>query len=61
LESQHGEGKEEGQEESCEEEIGLNSAIAQAIADSHSKTTVPAADAGTVVSGDWVLNHQRGL
>jgi ribose 5-phosphate isomerase A len=50
LESQHGEGKEEGQEESCEEEVGLNSAIAYAIAESNSKT-VPARKAGTVVSG----------
>jgi ribose 5-phosphate isomerase A len=49
LESQHGEGKEEGQEESCEEEIGLNSAIVYAIAESNSKT-VPARKAGTVVS-----------
>jgi ribose 5-phosphate isomerase A len=41
LESQHGEGKEEGQEESCQEEIGLNSAAAKVVAESNSKT-VPA-------------------
>jgi len=41
LESQHGEGKEEGQEESCQEEIGLNSAVTQVAAESNSKT-VPA-------------------
>jgi hypothetical protein len=50
LESQHGEGKEEGQEESFEEEIGLNSAAARVAAEPNSKT-VPAHDAGTVVSG----------
>jgi hypothetical protein len=33
LESQHGEGKEEGQEESCEEEIGLNSAATKVVAE----------------------------
>jgi hypothetical protein len=41
LESQHGEGKEEGQEESCQEEIGLNSAAITVAAESNSKT-VPA-------------------
>jgi ribose 5-phosphate isomerase A len=41
LESQHGEGKEEGQEESSEEEIGLNSAVAKVAAESYSRT-VPA-------------------
>jgi hypothetical protein len=41
LESQHGEGKEEGQEESCQEEIGLNSAATDVVAESNSKT-VPA-------------------
>jgi hypothetical protein len=41
LESQHGEGKEEGQEESQQEEIGLNSAVAQVAAESNAKT-VPA-------------------
>src|SRR6202049_3163302 len=50
LESQHGEGKEEGQEESCQEEIGLNSAVAKVAAESYSKTE-PAAAAGTVASG----------
>jgi hypothetical protein len=48
LESQHGEGKEEGQEESQQEEIGLNSAVAQVAAESNSRT-VPARKAGTVV------------
>jgi hypothetical protein len=33
LESQHGEGKEEGEEESCQEEIGLNSAVAKVAAE----------------------------
>jgi hypothetical protein len=41
LESQHGEGKKEGQEESQQEEIGLNSAVAQVAAESNSET-VPA-------------------
>jgi ribose 5-phosphate isomerase A len=45
LESQHGEGKEEGQEESCQEEIGLNSAATQVAAESNSKT-VPAHHGG---------------
>jgi ribose 5-phosphate isomerase A len=45
LESQHGEGKKEGQEESCQEEIGLNSATAQVAAESNSRT-VPAHHGG---------------
>jgi ribose 5-phosphate isomerase A len=45
LESQHGEGKEEGQEESCQEEIGLNSAVAQVAAESYLQT-VPAHHGG---------------
>jgi hypothetical protein len=50
LESQHGEGKEEGQEESCQEEIGLNSAVAQVAAESN-RRLCPRIMAGTVVSG----------
>jgi hypothetical protein len=49
LESQHGEGKEEGQEESSQEEIGLNSAATKVAAEPNPRT-VPAANAGTVVS-----------
>jgi hypothetical protein len=45
LESQHGEGKEEGQEESCQEEIGLNSAATDVAAESNPKT-VPAHHGG---------------
>jgi ribose 5-phosphate isomerase A len=41
LESQHGEGKEEGQEESCEEEIGLNSAATHVAVESDSKRLCP--------------------
>jgi hypothetical protein len=52
LESQHGEGKEEGQEESCEEEIGLNSAVTQVAAESDSNGLCPLNLAGTVVSGE---------
>jgi ribose 5-phosphate isomerase A len=45
LESQHGEGKEEGQEESFKEEIGLNSAATKVVAESNSRT-VPAMMSG---------------
>jgi hypothetical protein len=41
LESQHGEGKEEGQEESCQEEIGLNSAVTRVAAESDSEVLCP--------------------
>jgi len=41
LESQHGEGKEEGQEESCQEEIGLNSAVTRVAAESDSRELCP--------------------
>jgi hypothetical protein len=51
LESQHGEGKKEGQEESQQEEIGLNSAVAQVAAESNLERPCPLATAGTVVSG----------
>jgi hypothetical protein len=50
LESQHGEGKEEGQEESQQEEIGLNSAVAQVAAESNPQDCARSSEAGTVVS-----------
>jgi len=41
MESQHGEGKKEGQEESCQEEIGLNSAVTEVAAESDSNGLCP--------------------